>query len=200
MLAGATFSSRFAIAQAAQSESIQAQAVQSQIDHVPSERFWLAGRFDGNRVIVYFDAVKFDRTVPSIAERLTDPVVAGFFMPKKLPWSYIAKFQKRPDAEQFKVGDKYDLLMDCGMAAPVTLTTMIGTEGDEEVGNDSYIGALATPSNSEHLLLFSNSFYVLRRHRELGSGQPYPRKYQQYVVGLSVTLFDSISKHKSWNC
>jgi len=34
------------------------------------ERFWLAGRYDGNRVIVYFDAVKFNGALPSTSRRL----------------------------------------------------------------------------------------------------------------------------------
>jgi hypothetical protein len=33
------------------------------------ERFWLAGRYDGNRVVVYFDAVKFEGTMSSNQHR-----------------------------------------------------------------------------------------------------------------------------------
>ena len=33
------------------------------------ERFWLAGRYDGNRVVVYFDAVQFKGTMSSNARR-----------------------------------------------------------------------------------------------------------------------------------
>lgn len=127
------------------------------------ERFWIAGRYDGNRVIVYFDAVKFNRTKPSLAERLPGPVARGFFMPEKLPWAYVAKLQNGPDAEHFKMGDVYDLLLDEGKIAPVTLTTMIGTEGDEEVGNDSYIGALASLENHDDVMYFSREYYVIRR-------------------------------------
>ena len=130
------------------------------------ERFWLAGRYDGNRMIVYFDAVKFNGTVPSVAERLTDPVVAGFFMPVKLPWTYVAKLQQKPGTEQFKLGDRYDLLLNCGEATPVTLTTMVGTEGDEPVGNDSYVGALATIDNDRDLMIFKG-YYAVRRHRDI---------------------------------
>jgi len=36
------------------------------------------------------------------------------------------------------------LLLDYGKIATVTLTTLVGTETDEQVGNDSFIGALAT--------------------------------------------------------
>jgi hypothetical protein len=38
-----------------------------------AERFWVAGRYDGNRVIVYFDAVKFNGTVPKTARHLGRP-------------------------------------------------------------------------------------------------------------------------------
>lgn len=54
---------------AAQTQTADAQPVGTH-----SERFWLAGRYDGYRIIVYFDVVKFNGTVPSIAEKLTDPV------------------------------------------------------------------------------------------------------------------------------
>lgn len=49
------------------------------------EPFWLAGRYDGNRMIIYFDEVKFNGTVPSTAKRIVDPVVGGFFMSVELP-------------------------------------------------------------------------------------------------------------------
>jgi hypothetical protein len=37
------------------------------------ERFWLAGRYDGNRVVVYFDAVKFGGTLSSNARKIAHP-------------------------------------------------------------------------------------------------------------------------------
>lgn len=148
------------------------------------ERFWIAGRYDGNRIIVYFDAVKFEGTVPSIREKLTDPVTAGFFIPEKLPWAYVAKFQKRADAEQFKLGDKYDLLLGCGKVAPVTLTTMVGTEGDEQVGNDSYVGALGTLDNEDDLIFPPRNYYVLRRHRELTESASKPPTILTACAGI----------------
>lgn len=143
-------------------EPITSQPTADSASGKQQERFWIAGRYDGNRVIVYFDAVKFNRTKPSLAERIPDPVVAGFFMPEKLPWAYVAKLQNAPDAEHFKMGDMYDLLLDQGKVAPVTLTTMIGTEGDEEVGNDSYIGALATLANPDDVMYMTREYYVIR--------------------------------------
>jgi hypothetical protein len=133
------------------------------------ERFWLAGRYDGDRVIVYFNAVQFHGTVPTTAKRIADPVVGGFFMPEELPTSYIAQFLKTPDVEHFALGDKYDLLLDYGKVATVTLTTLVGTEGDEEVGNDSFIGALATFENNDDPMHLASTggIYVIRRPRKL---------------------------------
>ena len=116
------------------------------------ERFWLAGRYDGNRVIVYFDAVKFNRTVPADAQKIVQPVVDGFYDPVELPASYIAQFLNKPGAERFAIGDQYDLLTGAGNPVTITLTTLVGTEGDEQVGNDSYTGALATVERGTGLL------------------------------------------------
>ncbi|HZW81093.1 MAG TPA: hypothetical protein VFF50_11530 [Candidatus Deferrimicrobiaceae bacterium] len=137
------------------------------------ERFWLAGRYDGNRVIVYFDAVKFNGTVPATAKRMVDPAVGGFFGPVELPSDYIAQFLKLPGAEHFALGDKFDLLLDYGTVATVTLTTLVGSEGDEGTGNDSFIGALVTV-NEQDLMYLSKDIYVLRPHRELAAGKSKP--------------------------
>jgi len=61
------------------------------------ERFWLAGRYDGNRVIIYFNSVKFNGTLPAKAEEIANPVVDGFFTPMELPANYIAQFLKEPE-------------------------------------------------------------------------------------------------------
>ena len=61
-------------------------------------RFWIAGRYDGNRVIIYFDTVRFNNTVPPNAPRVVEPVAGGFFLPVKLPASYIANFLMEPNA------------------------------------------------------------------------------------------------------
>jgi hypothetical protein len=129
------------------------------------ERFWLAGRYDGNRIIVYFDAVKFNGTVPPNARKLPYPVVNGFFEQVELPSNYVAQFQNRPNAEHFQISDEYDLIVGNDGIVPITLTTLIGFESDEQVGNDSYIGALATVKNSDYLL-YSKGYYAVRRHQE----------------------------------
>jgi len=129
------------------------------------DRFWLAGRYDGNRVIVYFDAVKFNGTLPTNARKLAPPLAERFFDPVELPASYVARLQKGRDAEHFTLGGKYDLLLDYGKIATVTLTTLVGTETDEQVGNDSFIGALAT-LDDEDVPYLRESHYALRRHQE----------------------------------
>jgi hypothetical protein len=132
------------------------------------ERFWLAGRYDGNRILVYFDAVKFNGTIPSEAEKIPCPVAVGLFCPVKLPASYIAQFQKGPNAEHFALGDKYDLIVDNSIAT-VTLTTLVGFEADEAVGNSSFIGALATvEQDKQDWLYFMKGYLALRRHRDGG--------------------------------
>ena len=132
------------------------------------ERFWLAGCYDGNHIIVYFQAVKFKGTVPAVRRRINPPVSDGFFIPEELPADYVAAFQKSTGAEHFSLGDTYDLLTGDGGVVPITLTTLVGTEGDEEVGNDSYIGALATLSNRSGVP--PHGYYAVRRHREVKAG------------------------------
>jgi len=139
----------------------------------PPERFWMAGRYDGDRVIVYFNAVHFRGTLPPSAKRIADPVVKGFYRPRQLAASYVAQFVATPDAEHFSLGMKYDLILDYGHVATATLTTLVGTEGDEPVGNDSYIGALASLDNKDDwMFMTGNGVYVLRRHVKAPNVQP----------------------------
>lgn len=130
-----------------------------------SERFWLAGRYDGNRIIVYFDAVKFGGTAPPNAVKINSPVADGFLGPVALPAGYVNRFQKGSGAERFAIGDRYDLLLGGDDVATFTVTTLVGFEGDEETGNDSYIGALGTVDRDTGLL-FERDYYAVRRHRE----------------------------------
>ncbi len=134
-----------------------------------SERFWLAGRYDGNRVVVYFNKVHFNGTIPSTARKIAPPV-AMFFPPVELPASYVAGFLKQPGAEQFAIGDHYDLIPGNGTVATITLTTLVGSESDEEVGNDSFLGALATVEQPD-FLYETSGFYAVRRYQE-PSGDP----------------------------
>jgi len=138
------------------------------------ERFWLAGRYDGNRIIVYFDAVKFGNTFPRDAVKIAYPIADSFFNPVGLSPAYVAGFQQKPGAEHFSIGDRYDLLLGDGGVTTVKLTTLVGFQSDEVVGNDSFIGALATPEDPDWLL-FSRNYYVVRRHVDLPPNSPKPR-------------------------
>lgn len=144
----------------------QDQPTQTALAQAKPERFWLAGRYDGNRIIVYFNAVKFRGTLPLNTHDLAPPVAERFFDPQRLPETYAARFQKGPNAEHFAVGDKYDLLLNDGKVATVTITTLVGSEMDEEVGNDSFVGALATLEKRDVPYAMKNH-YVLRRHQEI---------------------------------
>jgi hypothetical protein len=126
------------------------------------ERFWLAGRYDGNRIVVYFDAVKFAGGLTAKALKIAPPVAEAFFDPVELPAGYIASFQNIPGAEHFALGDLYDLIVGNGSITTVKLTTLIGCETDEEVGNDSFIGALATVTSGR--LPSGGNYYAVRRH------------------------------------
>ena len=131
----------------------------------------MALRYDGNRIVVYFQSVHFDGTLPPDAQKLPCPVASSFFCPVKLPASCIARFQKVPGAEHFALGDKYDLIIDRSETVTVTLTTLVGAETDEGVGNDSYIGALATLEKDKEWWLDNTTGYsVLRRHRKSTAG------------------------------
>ena len=133
------------------------------------ERFWLAGRYDGDRVVVYFDAVKFKGTMLSSAHKISVPVVFGFFEPVAVPASYITRFQQAPTAEHFAIGDRYDLLLGNGTITTIRLTTLVGCETDEEIGNDSFIGAIGTVEKKDSLGA-TTGYYALRRHQEPVSG------------------------------
>ncbi|HXX21305.1 MAG TPA: hypothetical protein VEJ46_18050 [Candidatus Acidoferrum sp.] len=131
-----------------------------------AERFWLAGRYDGNRVVIYFDAVKFEGTMHSNARKIAPPVADAFFEPVQLSASYLARFQNTPEAERFAIGDRYDVLLGNGLTATIKLTTLVGCETDEGVGNDSFIGALGTIEDENLWGLFTRNYYAVRRHQE----------------------------------
>ncbi len=139
-----------------------------------AERFWLAGRYDGGRVVVYFDAVKFAGTKPTPARTIASPVAIGFLIPEELPASYISRFQRTANAEHFAVGDRYDLLLGNGAIATIKLTTLVGFENDEAVGNDSYIGALATVEPHDSLI-FTKGYYAVRSHQQSRKEKPGPK-------------------------
>src|SRR5947207_14808962 len=73
-------------------------------DAITGERFWLAGRYDRTRVVIYFEAVKFNDSFPPGAENIAPPIAQGFFDPKALRAGSLASFQEEPGAEHFAVG------------------------------------------------------------------------------------------------
>jgi hypothetical protein len=175
--------------------SIQATDTSSE-QQAPPEHFWIAGRYDGNKVIVYFDAVKFGNTYPRDAQSIAPPVAAGFLGPVELSAEYIARFQKSPTAERFSVGDKYDVLSPCP-ATPVTLTKLVGAESDEPTGNDSYIGALAAfGSDEDAAIAFSGggNYLVLGRHHEIPQpASSFQRPQSCAGLGVDPVPFDTQS-------
>jgi hypothetical protein len=179
------------------------------------ERFWLAGRYDRTRIIIYFDAVKFNGTLPATAEKLV-PEAAGFFDAVGISAKFIAPFQKEPSSEHFAVGDQYDLILEENHIATVSLTTLIGCETDEGVGNDSFIGALAT-LHEKDLPYFRKDYYALRRHHADGKKptaeipdvwvrmekEPVEFKVQSQIVSLLTdrmkTLATNAQRHRAEN-
>ncbi len=145
--------------------TVHSPATLGQVQHQP---FWLASRYDGDRVLICFGAVKFGNTFPAHARILKEPVAALFFQPVELTADYLSRFQNAPGAERFALGDEYDVLTGYGTVIPATLTTIVGSEGDEETGNNSYIGAIATLKNP-NALLTTKDYYVARRHQGTAS-------------------------------
>jgi hypothetical protein len=160
------------------------------------ERFWVAGRYDGNRIVVYFDKVQFEGTMYPKAHEIASPVSDLFFSPVELPASYIAGFQNKPDSEHFAIGDRYDLMLGNGTIATVKLTSLVGCETDEEVGNDSFIGALGTVERPD-ALVFTNGYYAVRRHLEPQSDKQQSRPmtaadYRKYAGLIDTPIrFDT---------
>jgi len=136
-----------------------------------SERLWLAGRYDRNHVVIYFSAVKFNGTVPPDAVKIAEPKADAFFYPVGLPASFVSQLQKKtPRAERFSIGDRYDVLLDGGRVATITLDRLVGFENDEQVGNDSYIGALGRVAPRD-IPRLAKDYYVARRHRSASAGK-----------------------------
>jgi hypothetical protein len=128
-----------------------------------SEGFWPAGRYDGDRIVVYFEAVKFGTNFPVSEPKLAPPVASAFFSPMALTSKDIQRFDP-----QFAIGDQYGLLLGNNDSVTVTLTQLVYSPGDEGVGNFSYIGVLAKV-NQENGLPFQGDYYVVTKHRDPGS-------------------------------
>lgn len=155
-----TVSRSGALALALAIASVSAGPARGQAKH---ERFWLAYRYDSTRVLVYFDTVKFNGTMPATARKITGPKAESFLSPVALPAATIAGFQTLPGVERFAIGDRYDLLLDSGKVATITLTTLVGEEGDEGTGGQSFIGAIGTVAKTGRRF-FTRDFYAVTRH------------------------------------
>jgi hypothetical protein len=59
----------------------------------PSSRVWIAGRYDANRIIVYFEAVQFNGTLPTNAQKLV-PAAKFFFDSIEVSTDFIAPFSE----------------------------------------------------------------------------------------------------------
>jgi hypothetical protein len=127
------------------------------------ERFWIAYRYDSTRVIVYFDTVRFNGAMDTTGRKLAAPKAESFLNPRVLPAGYVAKFQTQPGAEHFAVGNRYDLLLDSGRVATLTLATLVGDEGDEGTGGQSFIGAIGVVAKTGRRF-FTKDYYAVARH------------------------------------
>jgi hypothetical protein len=129
----------------------------------PPRKFWLAGRYDGNRIVVFFDTVKFNGTAPATARTLPIPATPGFLWQKELAPSYVAQLPKQPNSESFHIGDQYDVFLGDGRLVPVTLTTLVGYVSSDEDDDPSYIGALGQVDDPTGLA-GPRLYYALQRH------------------------------------
>ncbi|HET7374698.1 MAG TPA: hypothetical protein VFJ20_15020 [Gemmatimonadaceae bacterium] len=129
----------------------------------PAERIWIAGRYDRSRIVVYFATAHFHDSTPASARKIAPPKADGFFDPISLSRSDVERFRTDTAPEHFAVGDRYDLVLDNGHVATVTLSSLVGFTSDEQVGNDSYVGALGTVSRDD-MRFFTKDYYVLRPH------------------------------------
>jgi hypothetical protein len=89
---------------------------------------------------------------------------------------------------------------------------LVGTEGDEEVGNDSYIGALARVAQPDDLYL-TKDYYAVRRHRPVSTPEHIPTSASEYahivdqplrfslqsrIVALLTQRMKAIVKPEEW--
>jgi hypothetical protein len=146
------------------------------------QRFWLAGRYDGNRVIAYFNVVHFGASMPAHPRFLPPAVAAQFGSGFELTPADILRL-RLPGEEPFALGSHYDVILGNGLLAHATVTTLLGFPQDEGVGNDSYSGALLTvDSASETVFALPSDYFVLRRPTATPS--PAPRTPFNSAPGL----------------
>lgn len=141
--------------------SWSAEAQMPSVSSVSSERIWVAGRYDDRSVVMYFGTAHFRDSVPASARKIRPPKASAFFDPEEMSLADIERFRDSTSTERFAVGDRYDLVLDGGHVATVTLSSLVGFESDEQVGNDSYVGAIATIAAPD-LPFFTMDYYAVR--------------------------------------
>ncbi|HEY8054295.1 MAG TPA: hypothetical protein VIE13_00135 [Terriglobales bacterium] len=135
--------------------------------------YYLAGRYDSQHVVVIFGTVHYGTEQPPPGALPTpEPdtgtlgFLGGIFV---LPPAVAARFTTQPHVSHFALGETYDLLPGWGYdPVPITLEKYVGWTFDEQVGNDSFIGALArvAPLRGDNfpVPLFPHDLYLVQRH------------------------------------
>jgi hypothetical protein len=141
-------------------------------------------------VVIYFDAVQFKSNFPPDARAIAPAAAEALFMPPfEVPASRVASLPAGLGLERFALGDRYDLLLDKGHTASVVLTTIVASQGDEETGNDSYVGALATLAPSD-LPFFTRDYYAVHRRGGMTSSTV-PSTRPRIFAGLGTTAMSA---------
>jgi hypothetical protein len=146
------------------------------------ERWWLAAKYDGRQAMVYLDTVQFGESFPKNPEWIYP--ASGFGIGAVLLPSYIAQFQRRVGATRFAVGDRYDLLTDGSFLQTATVTKLLGWIGDEGVGNESYVGAMATLERTTVPL--SDDWFAARKHVDVSRPGPGHARLSNEPVAFDI--------------
>lgn len=127
------------------------------------EKYWLAGRYDGDRVIIYFYSSNFSGDASSFGRSIAAPVIEAFFDPFEITAHFLDRVKPSEGAEHFTIGDRYDVLLGNGTIATVRLTELVAEQAD--IDANVYIGALGTEEKANSLI-FTHNYYVARRHHD----------------------------------
>lgn len=128
-----------------------------------AEKYWLAGRYDGNRVIIYFYSSNFSGDASSFGRAIVGPVIEAFFDPFEITTRFLDQVKAPEGAEHFAIGDRYDVLLGNGTIATVRLTELVAEQAD--IDANVYVGALGTEEKANSLI-FTRNYYVARRHHD----------------------------------
>jgi hypothetical protein len=151
-----------------------------------TERFWIAARYDQTQWLVYFSAGAFGNvaSLPVGATKVPPPIIKLYpFPPIALTQAGLKQFRAKPGSTPFAVGDTFTLMLDDGRNAPITLTRLVGFQNDEEVGNESFIGALGRVADTNRDGLRKDYYIVSDRNT---SSVPPPSPARAARAGLSL--------------